>query len=117
MPWNVLYASGQWAIQLSFTSPAHHWQWAAEVQEIKDRIALINNDGDPGAPRVPRYNAWILYVKNFVRRYGGEGLLPPDIKHAMNDVEINIGVQVTVWEDPPENHLLANFGEQGGQQN
>lgn len=75
------------------------------MMNIKYFIAAINDDGNAGPARVPRYHQWLSFVYAFVQR-NGQALLPPDIKFAVNDVEDHIGVQRTLWEDPPENHLL-----------
>ena len=57
-----------------------------------------------GAKRVPKYKEWLKHVEGFTQSWG-ENLLPPDIKHAVNDVENGIGVEMTVWADPPERYL------------
>ena len=101
---NVLYVSTPWEILLHFPSQERYMLWSQEVRRLKDRIAAINDDDNPGAARIPKYRRWIEQVRAFVRNFGEE-MLPPDIKSAMNGVEEDIGVQRTVWADPPENHL------------
>ena len=108
MPFTTLNQSGKWCITISFESPAHYLMWQAQTNEIKNFIAAINDDGNAGAARVPRYHQWLNFVNAFVER-NGEALLPPDIKDAVNEVESYVGVQPTVWEDPPENHLVTDY--------
>ena len=105
MVYNVAYLSGQWAITLPFTSQQRYHLWDEGVRNIKERIETINNDDNTDAARVPLYKAWLVMVESFVRRWT-EAFLPPDIKHAVNSVENGIGVQRTVWVDPPDNHLV-----------
>ena len=105
MAFNTYCISGKWAIHLSFDSESSYAEWGQGVMEIKRRIAEINDDGNPGAARVPFYNQWLQSVEDFIRIWG-ENHVPPDIKSAVNTVQEGVGVQQTVWQDPPGNHLV-----------
>ena len=108
MDYSALYVGGEYAMMVSYPNQRVYQQWLAEVRGIKDRNDAINNDGQAGAARVPKYNAWLVLVKQFIDRWG-EAFLPPDIKHAVNSVERGIEIGVTVWQDPPENHLFNDY--------
>ena len=108
MVYNVAYASGVWVQTLAFRNKQEYLQWASWVENTKRSIEAINmsDDDEEGSLRLPLYLGWLDAVGRFTRRWG-EGLVPPDIKHAVNSVEFGIGVPQTVWADPPENHLLG----------
>ena len=100
--------SGQWAVELTYDSHADYMRWTAAVRGIKDHIAAISNDGNDDAARVPLYHEWLNRVQEFITEWG-EAFLPPDIKQAVNGVEAGLGIEQTVWADPPENHLLVDY--------
>ena len=103
-PRKVQYQSGKYEFFLTFDTAEQFQRWKLEVEDIKDHIAEINNDGNSEAKRARKYKGWLKNVKAFIENHG-ESHLPPDIKWAVNNVENGIGVQPTVWADPPENHL------------
>ncbi|CAB9511262.1 hypothetical protein SEMRO_477_G150660.1 [Seminavis robusta] len=92
-----IYMSGDYEHHYLFASVAFFVVWDAGVRTIKDVIANINNDGNAGDARVPEYRRWLALVRAFGLHWGG-GLIPGDIKAAVNDVETNIGVHVTDWD-------------------
>ena len=104
---NFLYISGPWQQMFTFPSQDQRDAWMASISELKRAIAAINNDGNAGPPRVPRYQQWLGETQMFVDQWG-ENYLAPDIKHAINGVEDGIGNQQTVWQDPPENYLVQH---------
>ena len=53
------------------------------------------------------YKAWIASIKELVTKYG-ENRIPQDIKWAMNSAEEGVGVEKTVWENPPKASLFGN---------
>ena len=95
----MLYVSGQWAQPFDFESMEKWRVWLADVMEIKDNIAKINDDGNPGPPREGKYREWLELVSAFQKKYGGESYVPPDIKKAVNTVEDGIGAKVTKWAE------------------
>ena len=104
----VHYKSGPYTITYDFGTEQQYILWASDVESIKAHIDSINDDGNAGAARVPKYRGWLDRVTAFKNRFGGEALVPPDIKWAVNDVEKHIGAPVTQWTDPPENHVNAH---------
>jgi len=82
----------------AFATSEDYGDWSFGVSTIKCRILSINNDGNAGAPRVPHYRTWLALVDAFVLMWGVD-LVPLDIRRAVNDVEGNIGVPLTVWDD------------------
>ena len=104
---NFMYTSGIWMKAYRFLNLAVQVRWVGHVGRIKAEIEDINNDGNAGAPRVPKYHFWLLSVYDFIEEWG-EAHLPPDIKHAVNDVQENLGLPAHVWADPPANNLLAD---------
>ncbi|CAB9515548.1 unknown protein [Seminavis robusta] len=92
--YEYIYMSGDYTHHYIFPSFALFVVWNAGVMTIKNVIADINNDGNAGDARVPEYRRWLALVRVFGLRWGG-GVIPGDIKAAVNDVETNIGVHVT----------------------
>jgi len=82
----------------SFATSEAYGDWSFGVSTIKGCIQSINNDGHAEAPRVPHYRAWLALVNAFVLLWGVD-LVPNDIRRAVNDVEGNIGLPLTVWDD------------------
>jgi len=82
----------------SFASSDEYGEWSLGVGDIKSRIRAINNDGRAGPPRVRHYKRWLVIVNAFVALWGVDRT-PNDIRRAVNDVEDNIGVPLTVWDD------------------
>ena len=68
--------------------------WQAKVDEVKRRIAQIN-DG-PIHERLVRYQSWLEYVEAF-RLEWGDDMIPRDIQVATNGVQKNTGVPETNW--------------------
>ena len=101
---NVHYVSGRWEKDYTFASAQEYNNWVSATRIIEDHISAINADGNPGSPRVARYREWLESVRRFIRTHG-EAMVPPDMQWAVNDVEGGVGVPLTVWQDPPENHL------------
>ena len=108
MTYDVCYVSGVWAIAMTFPTKQEYHRWNDGVRAIKQRIEAVNNDDNDDSGRVPQYRAWLDLVGQFVVLWG-ENFLPPDIKDAVNGVEGAIGVQPTVWADPPANHLARHW--------
>ena len=108
----VNYVSGAWERMYSFESRREVNMWEAQLLGIKKRIAQINEDGNAGAARVPKYRLWWTGVMAFRTTWGQERV-PPDIKMAVNSVEEEIGVEPTAWEelawfspgDEPADHI------------
>ena len=94
----ILYVSDPWVVHYNFDAAQGHANWWADVTRIKDEIRAINNDGD-AANRAPSHRRWLARITQFVAQHG-EGYLPPDVKVAVNDVQRNIGEDVTVWQQP-----------------
>ncbi|CAB9503213.1 unknown protein [Seminavis robusta] len=95
--YEYIYMSGHYIHHYVFASFALWFVWNTGVMTIKDVIAEINDDGNAGDARVPKYRRWLALVRAFGLRWGG-GLIPGDIKAAVNDIETNIGVHVTDWD-------------------
>ena len=94
----VNYVSGTWERMYSFESRREVNMWEAQLLGIKKRIAQINEDGNAGAARVPKYRLWRRSAIEFLVAWGQERV-PPDIKMAVNSVEEEIGVEPTAWEE------------------
>jgi len=82
----------------TFASSDSYGEWSLGVGDIKRRIYSINNDGRAGAPRVPHCRRWLAIVSAFVVVWGVDRV-PNDIRRAVNDVEGNLGLPLTVWDD------------------
>jgi len=100
-----MYATCEHTVTYSFVDSALCNVWFSEVLDLQSVIEEINDDGHAGPPRVPKYQGWLELVNAFVQKWG-EKFLPPDVKISVNDVEGNIGVPVTVWEDSPDNYRV-----------
>jgi len=96
----ITYMTGQPEDEVvySFATSEDYGVRSHGVSAIKGRIFSINNDRNAGAARVPKYQTWLAIVDAFVLLWGVD-LVRPDIRRSVNDVEVNIGVPVTVWED------------------
>ena len=102
----VIYRSGSYTIAYDFDTYEQYSLWACDVKSIEDEAANIADNGDPEAPaHMARCREWLDHVTAFQNRFGGESLVPPDIKWTVNDVEQDIGAPVTQWTDPPQNHV------------
>ena len=104
--YKVIYQSGTWVHHLTFTSAVAYTAWMAGVMAIKGAIEEINNDGGAGEPRVNKYRRWLASIRTFGFRWGK--VIPGDVKAAANDVEMNIGVHVTNWD---QGELPAPYDE------
>ena len=60
----ALYLSGCWSMVVEFGSLDEYNAWHEEVMEIKDHMATINDDGEPGASRNSKYRGWLNRVKD-----------------------------------------------------
>ena len=67
---NFLYISGPWQQMFTFPSQDQRDAWMASISELKRAIAAINNDGNAGPPRVPRYQQWLGETQMFVDQWG-----------------------------------------------
>jgi len=96
----IAYMTGQPEdeAEYTFASTDAYEEWSFSVGDIKSRIYHINNDGRAGAPRVPHYRRWLAIVNTFVVLWGVDRV-PNDIRRAVNDVEGNLGLSLTVWDD------------------
>ena len=101
--YKVIYQSGTWVHHLTFTTAVAYTAWIAGVMAIKAAIEEINNDG--GAT-VNKYRRWLASIRIFGFRWGK--VIPGDVKAAANDVEMNIGVHVTNWD---QGELPAPYDE------
>jgi len=81
----------------TFATTAAGEEWNFSVGDLKSVIYHINNDGNAGPPRVPHYRRWLSTVRNFIV-YWGVDLVPNDIRRAVNDVEKNLDLPLTVWD-------------------
>ncbi|CAB9529761.1 unknown protein [Seminavis robusta] len=93
----ITYTSGEYIHHYVFATIALYCLWDQGVATIKDVIAGINEDGNTGVARVTEYRLWLALVRDFGVRWGS-GMIPGDIKAAVNNVESGIGVHVTDWD-------------------
>ena len=90
------YLVGEQIQVFSFVSSEAYWEWYAELTDIKDHIASINEESDYSR-RLFLYSSWLWNrVYPFHRRYGGD-LVPFDVKAAVNDVERAFDRPMTLW--------------------
>ena len=76
-----------------FQSKEKAMAWEADMMEIKDRIAAIND----GIPTPELYRVWLEEVYEFCQSYSISHV-PLDIRQATNSVEAGIGATVTRWQ-------------------
>ena len=96
MSFKSLYTGGQHVVVFSFDSEQEQNCWCQQVSAIKNSIAAINRDTNPGAGRSLRYQEWLDLVYIFIEQHG-QAKLPPDVKVAVNSVEVGIGNPQTTW--------------------
>jgi len=96
---SILYSTGQPEDEAvyAFATAADGEEWNFSVGDIKSIIYSINNDGKAGPPRVPHYRRWLSTVRTFIV-YWGVDLVPNDIRRAVNSVEENLDLPLTVWD-------------------
>lgn len=68
-------------------------RWQASVMNIKHSIADLDPAGGDEL-----FHRWLAQVGNHINEWGKE-YVPADVRNAVNDVERNINVPVTNWED------------------
>ena len=100
MPIQTLYVSGDNTLLYEFEDAifAHHWN--VFIREIKDRAAFNQSAFESGsitaAVHLDRASQWLDFVARFLQAFGS-GLLPPDIKIAVNSTEQLLGRVETIW--------------------
>ena len=75
---------------LEFQTPELYFEWEAGVMAIKNHSSSITNDGE--------YPAWFDRVNSFRQRWG-DRMLPVDIKIACHDIQDNLSLPRTVFEE------------------
>ena len=103
--WGV-YLSGDTATHMRFSSRFQFQLWIALVEDIKDKIATINErrmdrearfgTEDPALER-DSYLQWLKLVAAFRSGQRRDDYVPWDVRAAVNDVEQGVGVATTEW--------------------
>ena len=100
MTYRIFYVSGDTTLVYEFQSAtiAHHWD--TSVREIKYQVAFNQSEFDSGSITEAVHrdlgSQWLDLVAGFVQEFGS-GLLPPDIKQAVNVTELYLGRDETIW--------------------
>ncbi len=93
MVYQGAYISGSKVMVIEFVSEASYSVWVMEVERIKHHIALINDKDE-----IHDYSGWMKSVHDF-RKSVGDGMVPRDIRDALNSVENGEGLELTVFEE------------------
>ena len=100
MPYNVGYVSGEWYQTFIFENKLQCDSWNNQVMHIKTVAAKQINREDEQETKL-HWKKWLKIVERFVAQWS-EDYLPPDVKHAVNDVQQGISEPATNWREPPE---------------
>ena len=98
MSYQLGYTCGQGIQFFKFSSREQMLQWDAAVRRIKFHSTAIHEARLRGETKgdMEDYGSWIQDVQSFIVAHGKD-YVPRDIREALNEIEENCGVAVTIW--------------------
>jgi hypothetical protein len=98
MPFQLGYTCGRGIQYFEFSSSEQMVQWNVAIHRIKLHSVAIHEARLRGETKgdIEDYRYWLEDVHSFIAGYGQE-YVPKDIQEALNEIEENCGVAVTIW--------------------